>query len=326
MALSAMQVFNQYIMPLITEMFPQEVNKFNAASNGTIVLTGDGFDGSFFEQSFYNALHNNQRRVDRLAVNGAVAPVDLTQGRHSSVKVAGGFGPIQFEPSQMTWLRKPTQEGLTVAARYFTEALIADQLNTAIASLVAAISNVAALTNDVSASAGISQGAINNGLAKFGDASQNIRALVMTGTTYHKLIGEAISNSNNLFEIGGVAVREGSAFGQGRPIIITDAPALRVAGTPDKQHVLGLVPGAITVSDNADIITNVETKNGNQRIVTTFQADYTFGLNMKGFTWDTANGGQSPDDTDLGTGSNWDQVADSIKHTAGVVVIGDEAL
>lgn len=324
MSLSAMQVFNSYLMPLITEMFPQEVQKFNAASNNTIMLTGDGFDGDFFEQSFYAALHGNQRRVDRYAANGAVAPVNLTQNKHSAVKVAGGFGPILFEPSQMTWLRKPTQEGLTVAARQFTEALIADQLNTAILSLVSALENNAAVTNDVSGVGQASQGDINNGLAKFGDRSQILSALVMTGLQYHTLVGDAIANSNNLFEIGGVAVREGTAFGQGRPIIITDAPALREAGAPDKQKILGLAPQALVVSDNADIITNVETTNGNQRIETTFQADYTFGVSMKGYTWDTTNGGASPDDADIGTGSNWDQTATDTKDTAGVIIVGQE--
>lgn len=324
MSLSAMQVFNSYIMPLIMEMFPQEIQKFNAASNSTIVLSGEGFDGNYLEQSFYNALHSNQRRVDRYAANGAVAPVDLTQGDHVSVKVAGGFGPIQFEPSQMSWLRKPTQEGLTVAARYFTEALIADQLNTAILSLVAAIGNVAALTEDVSGSGAITQGTINTALSKFGDASQTIAALIMTGTQYHKLIGDAITNSNNLFEIGGIAIRQGTAFGQGRPIIVTDAPALRVAGAPNKQKVLGLVPGAITVHDSNDIVTNVETTNGAERIVSTFQADYTFALTMKGYSWDTTNGGASPTDADLGTGTNWDQDAANVKHTAGVLAIGQE--
>lgn len=322
MSLSAMQVFNQYIMPLVTEMFPQEIAKFNAASNNTIVLSGEGFDGNYLEQSFYQALHANQRRVDRYGANGAVAPVDLTQGDHVSVKVAGGFGPIQFEPSQLSWLRKPTQEGLTVAARYFTEALLADQLNTAILSLVAAIGNNAALVEDVSATSTIGQTDINNALARFGDASMNINALVMTGNQHHKLIGEAISNSNNLFEIGGVAVRQGTAFGQGRPIIVTDSPALRTVDP--YQKVLGLTSGAITVHDNNDIITNVETNNGNERIVTTFQADYTFGMTMKGYSWDTTNGGASPTDADLGTGTNWDQDADSTKHTAGVLAIGQE--
>lgn len=326
MSSSDMVVFNQYVMPLITEMYPQEINKFNAASNNTIMLSGEGFDGDFMEQSFYDAIHSSQRRVDRYAAQAAAASTDLTQSQHNRVKVAGGFGPIRYEPSQMTWLRKPTQEGLTVAARQFVEALLADQLNTSIKALVAAISNVAGATNDVSGGASVTQSAINNGLALFGDRSQAVSGLVMRGSTYHKLVGDAITNANNLFEIGGVAVRDGVAFGQGRPIIITDAPdLLNTTPTPDTESVLGLVSSAATVSDNGDIITNVETTNGQSRIETTVQTDYTFGLGLKGYSWDETNGGKSPDDADLGTGTNWDQSSSNLKDTAGVIIIGDVA-
>ena len=65
------------------------------------------------------AIHSAQRRVDRYSANGTVAPTDLTQLKNSGVKVAGGFGPIRFEPSQMTWLSKPTAEGIEVASRNF---------------------------------------------------------------------------------------------------------------------------------------------------------------------------------------------------------------
>jgi hypothetical protein len=51
------------------------------------------------------------------------------------------------------------------------------------------------------------------------------------------------------------------------------------------------------------------------------QADYTFGLGLKGYAWDTGNGGKSPTDADLTTGSNWDKIATSVKHTAGVVTL-----
>lgn len=320
MSSSDMIIFNQYMMPAISELFPQMIEKFNAASNNTILLTGEGFDGSYVEESFYQAIHASQRRVDRFAANGAAAAVDLTQAKHSVVKVAGGFGPIRFEPSQMTWLRKPTQEGITIAAGQFAEAMMADQLNTAILAAVAAIGNNAAVTEDVSLTGKVTQQVINTGMAKFGDASQAIRALVMTGAQYHNLVGDAIANSNNLFEIGGVAVREGVAFGQGRPIIVTDSPAL-VTADPF-QNVLGLVQGAVEVKDGSDMITNIETTNGKERIETTFQSDYTFGLGLKGYSWDTANGGQSPSDAALGTGTNWDKVVASDKHTAGVLIIG----
>lgn len=324
MSQADMVVFNEYVMPAIIEMFPQEIAKFNAASNGSIVLEAANFDGDFLQQSFYQAVHASQRRVDRYAAIGAQAATDLTQLKHSTVKVAGGFGPILYEPAQMTWLRKPTQEGITVATRNFVEALIADQLNTAILSLVAALSNNAGVVNDVSGGAKITQSAINTGLAKFGDASQTIGALVMTGLQYHLLVGEAIDNSNNLFEIGGTAVRSGTAFGQGRAIVVTDAPALTETG-PNKQKVLGLTRGAALVKDGSDIITNIATTNGKTRIETTLQMDYSFGTGLKGYTWDETNGGKSPSDAALGTGTNWDKVMSSDKHTAGVVIIGDEA-
>ena len=181
MSQSQMIVFNQYVMPVLAEMYPQEIQKFNAASNGAIVLQSAGFDGDFFRESFYTALHSAQRRVDRYAAQAAAAATDLTQAQQSMVKVAGGFGPIRYEPSQMTWLNKPTQEGIEVAARMFTEALLADQLNTAIAASVAAIGNVAGLTNDVSATGKITHSVLNSTDALFGDMSQALVARIMTG-------------------------------------------------------------------------------------------------------------------------------------------------
>jgi hypothetical protein len=321
MSLSQMQVFNQYIMPATIETLAQMVDKFNEASNGSIRLTTEGFDGDFLQESFFAAVHSAQRRVDRYAAQASATATDLTQLKMSAVKIAGGFGPIRFEPSQLTWLNKPTAEGIEVASRNFAEALMADQLNTAIAALVAAIGNQSSATNDVSASAGIDYSAINGAHAKFGDSSGQIVANVLTGSVYHRLIGQNLLNAKNLFEARNVQVVDIL----GRAMIVTDAPALYVAGTPNKQKVLGLVEGAATVFDGSDIISNIETSNGQTRIETTMQVDYTFGLALKGYTWDEANGGKSPTDAELATGSNWDKVATSIKATAGVVAIGDEA-
>ena len=113
--------------------------------------------------------------------------------------------------------------------------------------------------------------------------------------------------------------------GEGRPVVVTDAPALYEAGTPNKQKVLGLVESAAIVHDAGDVISNIETSNGQTRIETTMQVDYTFGLGLKGYTWDETNGGKSPTDAELATGTNWDQVATSVKHTAGVIAVGDAA-
>jgi hypothetical protein len=308
-------------MPATIETLDQMVEKFNGASNGAIRLTTEGFTGDFLQESFFAAIHGAQRRVDRYAAQGAAAATDLTQLKHSTVKVAGGFGPIRYEPSQMTWLEKPTAVGIEAASKNFAEALMKDQLNTAIAALVAAISNQAAATNDVSATAGINYVTMNGAHAKFGDRSGELVAQIMTGAVYHKLIGANLTNTPQLFQAQGVRVVDIL----GKAVIVTDAPGLYLAGTPNKDFVLSLAPDAAIVSNAGDVISNIETKNGQTRIETTMQVDYTFGLGLKGYTWDEANGGKSPTDAELATGSNWDKVATDIKHTAGVITIGDAA-
>lgn len=321
MTTTQMQVFNQYVMPAMIETLAQKVEQFNAASRNAIRLTTEGFTGDFLQESFFAAIHTAQRRVDRYATQGTPSVTDLTQLKHSSVKVAGGFGPIRFEPSQLTWLNKPTAEGIEVASRNFAEALMADQLNTAIAALVAAISNQSTAKNDVSATLGVSYAALNDAHAKFGDHSGNIVANVMNGATYHKLIGQNLTNTPTLFQSSNVLVVDIL----GKAVVVTDAPALYATGTPNVNKVLGLVDSAAIVHDGSDVISNIETTNGQTRIETTMQVDYTFGLGLKGYTWDESNGGKTPTDAELATGSNWDKIATSIKHTAGVICIGDAA-
>ncbi|MHA3884576.1 major capsid protein [Stutzerimonas degradans] len=324
MSLSDMKVFNEYLKNTTIETIAQMVEKFNAASAGAIRLTPQGIDGDFLQESLWAGLHSAQRRVDRYAANGAQSATALAQVQANSVKVAGGFGPILWEPSQLSWIQKNPAEALEVISRNLSEAIMADQLNTAIAALVAAISNVAGATNDVSATAGVTYGAINGAHAKFGDASGLLVAQVMTGEVFHKLVGQNLANASQLFNSQSVNIVDIL----GRPVIVTDAPALYSAAVADpvapaKQKVLSLADSAAIVHDGSDVVTSVQTSNGKERIETTFQADYSFGLGLKGYAWDIANGGKSPTNAELATGSNWDMFVNSVKSSAGVITIGD---
>lgn len=319
MANSNMVIFNKYVPEAAVELLAQMVDKFNGASNGAILLTNQGFEGDFFERSFYSSLEAAQRRVDRYAANGAAASTSLAQVKEASVKVAGGFGPILFEPSQMSWMMKNEAEAIDAISRNLAMAVIKDQLNTGIAAAVGAISNQVTATNNVSATAGISHGELNDTDALFGDSSSSIITRVMNGTSFHKLIGQNITNANTLFQADGVRVVDIL----GKFIVVTDAPSLYATGTPNLLKVLGLSSAGIVISDGSDIITNADTSNGKERIETTFQADYTFGIGLKGYTWDEANGGKSPTDAEMATGTNWDLTASSIKNTAGTILIGD---
>ena len=322
MSLSNMKVYNEDIVGTTIELLAQKTDVFNAASGGTIILSTARFRGDFSRESFFNQIAAARRRVDRYAANGDQAATALTQGEHVGVKVAGGFGPVLFEPSQLTWLSEDPAAAIRAISEGFSDALLQDQLNTAVAAAVAAVGGQAALVNDVSASAGLTLNVLNNSHAKFGDMSQMLRADIMTGAAWHKLIDKALTNSSQLFASGNVQVVDIL----GKRYVISDIPALYVAGTPNKSKVLSVVANGIIVDNTSDIIANLDTSNGKERIETTWRADYTFGLKLKGYSWDVANGGKSPTDAELATASNWDKAVAENKHTLGTLAIADADL
>jgi hypothetical protein len=267
----------------------------------------------------YASLASAQRRVDRYATNSTQASTALREIEQTTVKVAGGFGPIVYTPAQLTWMQTSEVEAIAAISGALAEFIIQDQLNSGIAAAVGAIGNVAGLSVDVSATLGVSYSAINRSHALFGDRSGALVAQIMNGATYHKLIGENITNANRLYQAGGVTVVDIL----GKAVVVTDSPALSSTGTPNKGFVLSLASGGITVRDTADLVTNIVTTNGKQIIETSFQSDYSFGLGVRGFTWDTTNGGKSPSSEDIATGTNWDMYVTSPKDTAGVLLAFD---
>lgn len=320
MALTNMKVFNATVQTATIETLAQQIEKFNAASRGAITLTTQGFEGDYRYENFWAGIHAARRRVDRYATNADQASTRLAQLQAVGVKVAGGFGPVDWEPGQLTWVQKSPAEAVEVISRNLAEAIMQDQLNSAIAALVAAIE--AGTTNTVydGNTGPITYSDLNNAHALFGDQSGLIVADVMDGAQYHALIGQNLANAQQLYQSNGVLVVDIL----GKAVIVTDAPALRESPSTvtNDIKVLGLVSGAATVYDGSALIVNTETSNGKERIVTTFQADYDFGLALKGYAWDTASGGKSPTDAEIATGANWDKVATSWKHTAGVMVTG----
>ncbi len=322
MALANMQVYDNEIYTTTVELLGQKLEAFNAASGGAIVLSTNAWRGNYTKEAFFQTLSGAQRRVDRNAAIGAASSTDLAQGEFVGVKVAGGFGPVTFEPGQMSWLMENPESAIMAISEGFADALLADQLNTAVGAAVAAVENVAALVNDVSASAGLSQQALNAGHFKFGDMNGMLVCDIMHSSGNEALIDKALANGEQLFISSNVTV----VSLLGKILVVSDIPELYVAGVPNKTKVLSIVAGGIIVDNASDIITNMETTNGQTRIETTWQADYSFGLKLKGYAWDVANGGASPDDTALFTGTNWDIAVSDNKHSLGTLTIADADL
>lgn len=322
MALSNMQVYDTEIYTTTIELLGQKLEAFNAASGGAIVLNTNAWRGNYTKEAFFQSLAGAQRRVDRNSANGAQAGTNLAQGEFIGVKVAGGFGPIVFEPAQMTYLMESPESAIMAISEGFSDALLSDQLNTVVGCAVSAVENIPALVNDVSASAGLSQQALNKGHYKFGDMAGMIVADIMHSSGSESLTDKALANGERLFESSNVQV----ISILGKIFVVSDIPALYVAGVPNKTKVLSIVAGGAIVENSSDIIANLETSNGKNRIETTWQADYTFSIKLKGYAWDVANGGASPADAALFTGTNWDLAVTSNKHSLGTLTVADADL
>ncbi len=316
MSLSTLKVFNRYVYLAATELIAQNIALFNDATRGAFVLRGAANQGDYSDEASYAFLSGLVRRRNAYG-SGAVSEKELSMLLNTSVKIAAGTPPVRIDPNQWKWIQRSPAEAGVVIGKQLGEQTFADMLNTAIKAFVAATLNVGATVVYDGTAGNLSLGVMNTTASLFGDRSQAIAAWLMHSKSWHDMVGAAITNSNNLFVFGNIRV---TTDGLGRPLIVTDAPDLTYTSSGTKYRTLGLVSGAAIVEQNADYTENVETNNGDENIIRTFQAEWSYNLGLKGYAWDKSNGGASPSNAALGTGTNWDKFATSVKDLAGVMV------
>jgi len=308
-------VFNDFAQRAFTEIMDQQVNSWNEATRGALVMRSANNIGDFMDESSYSSIANLVGNRDAYSTAGLTA-VDLAQLLNTSVKVGGGTLPVEYTGTSFDWTQRPASEAGVVFGEQVAAGAMQYKLNSLIASLVAAI-DAADVTYDGTAGTA-SLESLNLGAAKMGDRQSALAAWVMHSKSINDIYGQSLANSNRLFTFGTINVVDD---GFGRPLIMTDSDALHFdnAGT-ENYHQLGLVAGAGIMEDNGTMRTYNETKTEFVNAKQLVKAEFDFNLGIKGYTWDKVNGGKSPNDTDLATPANWDRSATSHKDTAGVKV------
>jgi hypothetical protein len=322
MALSDLSVFSEYAYSAATEVLAQQVDLFNAASEGVISLSVKGRQGDYSDEIYFKKITGLVRRRNPYGT-GAVTATKLTQLDDVKVKVAAGTPPIELNPSQWAWIMMdPATAGAAMGQQLAIQTM-ADMLNTAVGACSAAIKRVGVtVVNDISlVGAGTATPpAMVQTTQLFGDYGGSIQAWVMHSKPMSDLwINALTANAGSfLFTYGTVAIRR-DPFG--RLFVISDIPALVIASTPNTYDTLGLVPGGIDIERSDDFIDNYSTLNGNENITRTYQAEWSYSLGLKGYAWDKTAGGHAPADAALFTGTNWDAISTSIKDSAGVMLV-----
>jgi hypothetical protein len=318
MALSDLQVYSETAYASMTEVLQQQVELFNAATGGAITLASAAMQGDFSETAFFKKISGLVRRRNAYG-SGAVAAKSLQHLVDAMVKVAAGTPPVRIDPGQFRWIQQNPEVAGAALGQQLAVDTMADMLNTALGAGVAGIGNNAAMVLDRTAEtdASLSWLVMNLAQAKFGDASSRIVAWVMHSTPLFQLYANNLTNAQQLFNFGNVNV---SRDPWGRLLIATDSPALFVDATTDYYNTLGLVEGALAVQMNNDFDATEETNTGDENIIRKYQAEWSYNLGLRGYSWDKTNGGKSPNDAALFTGTNWDKWATDNKDTAGVLI------
>ena len=316
MSTSDMIIFNEQTQLVATETVAQALAAFNEASGGAILIGSSSTLGDYIEEASYKAISALVTRRDAYG-SGTLSTKALQQIKDVSVKIDQSIGPVEWTIEQFQRLLKNESEAGIIIGEQAAEAMIQDYLNTTASSLAAAIGNQATLVNDYSATGTAKLVELNKAAGKFGDRQQSLVAWLMHSKVFTDLTNEAVTNTNRLYNIGNIQVMQD---GLGRRYVVTDAPALVVAGVPDTYNTIGMVPGAAMV-ETQPLLTMTQPKADQENMGTIWKGESSFTLGLKGYAWDIANGGKSPTDAEVATGTNWDLIASSTKDTAGVMLI-----
>ena len=315
MALSDLKVFSEKTYSTVQELLDYNVELFNAATRGGLVLTPGNIQGDFKTEAFWARLSNLLRRRNVYA-DSNLTTQSLTMKESSKVKIAAGINPIDITTSMFTWIQKSPDEAAAVIGKQMSQDMMNDMVSVAIKAFTTATGAQATNVYDGSAGTPTLAGLLSTARL-LGDRSDDIACWLMHSKSMFDIWGTSLTNSSNLFDFGNVKVMQD---GFGRPFVVADHPALiNATPTPDIYRILGLTPAGVIVEGINDWKANEDTRNGTENIKTTYQAEWTYNLTLKGYSWDITNGGACPNDAALTTATNWDNVAASHKDLAGVM-------
>lgn len=308
------KIYDEQFFGGMYESIAENLNVFNEASGGCLLLTAAQTKGDFERQSFMKNLSSVVLRRDPTSL-GAAADLKLVQGELVGVKIDRGLGPVAGTLDEWKKISEDPELMSFYVGKSMAEGKLQDLVHNVINATVAAIKGQALVTNKAGGIT-ITQNALVDMQRPFGDQAARLQCFVMHSKPYFDLLGDAITQK--IFGVANIAIYEGTVATLGKPTIVTDAPALLIAGAPNRYNTLALVGGAAQIKESEDQTIFSQMVTGLANLVMRIQGEYAYNVNVKGFAWDSAGGGINPNDATLGTSANWLLAAAQLKETAGV--------
>ena len=272
-------IYPELVHSGFSEELVQNTDAFNAASRNTIRLVTNRRLGDFAQESFWKNVSSivSRRIVTEVSPgNASVTPEEVPKGEKVTVKVNRRIGPIDqtFDSFRKIGDDSKLEVLSFLLGGQIAKAVQVEQLDSGLASLVAGISNVAALTVDRGPSNSpqntLDTGTLVDGLATFGDGGSQIALWIMHSKVFYDLVRDQIAA--NIDGVSNFNVATATPVSLNRPILVTDSASLRddTTSSPigtDEYTTLGLVADACVLEDSEEemLYTDVITGNESER-------------------------------------------------------------
>src|SRR6185369_5232079 len=190
----------------IVETLTQASAFFNSLGN-PIVLSTISRRGDYSKETFFKNLANVVARRDTTSVSAATA-MPLTMDEIISVKLNRKIGPVDqtYDAFAKVAMNMTPEAFSMLLGGMIGKAMQVEMLNSALRAGRAALVNQAAVFYDL-ATATLTTAGLVNGLAKMGDAANQVIAWVMHSKNYFDLMAHQIGTSANGDVVSGVVVQ-----------------------------------------------------------------------------------------------------------------------
>lgn len=306
-----MIIYDELAQTAFLERRQDNLDVFNAASNGAIILENELIEGDFRKRAFYQVGGSIEFRD----VNSTdkVEGKKIGAGEAVGVKVPWKYGPYETTEEAFKRRGRDVSEFSEVVGTDAADASLEGYISYAVEALVAAIS----ANNDMQVSADIAtdgKRTLTRGLRKYGDKFNRVSLFVMHSATYFDIVDQAIENK--LYEEAGVVVYGGQPGTLGKPVLVTDRCTADV--------ILGLVPNAVKITESQEPGFRSYPINDQTNLAIGYRAEGAVNIDLLGYSWATKSGA-NPDITKIGTKANWVKHFKDNKTTAGVLIhIGEK--
>lgn len=321
---SNFKVYQDELRGGIVETLMQASAYFNAAG-GAIALTSVSRRGEYAKESFFKNIVNVVTRRDTTSVASATDLL-LSMDEIISVKLNRKIGPVNqtYDAFAKVAMDMTPEAFSLLLGNMVGKAIQVEMLNSALRAARAALVQNANTMHTVATNGTITTEDLVTGLSKFGDAAGSISAWVMHSKVWFNLIKHQIGSSGNGDVVSGIVVQAANPLTLNRPVIVTDSDALIVTGGSGSTaysdyHTLGLTAQGIVIENSESERVVLDEVTGLENLVIRLQGEYAYNAGVKGFRWNTASGA-NPNDSALGTGTNWVKAVSDDKSIAGVLV------